>query len=356
MDQKLVTHLLDQWPVQGVDLSYWNDRKETPGFLLDPKMLIRAGYRFAGVRRSQGLWLDPKFDAFWKLLKETKIETPGRIWKIDRFGYHFVDYFNYDRDVKGADVRFGIAQGKFFANAMKQDPGEIPPYIDLETNAAWFPVNFSNYRPVMNIAYSCINEISMVMGFLAGCYSNQGMYPYFGNALKEYDQWPSWYNDKLFTKKNIDGLMKKFGFKKGWKFGQHASDGDTDNNGTADGESIGLDTDFVDLNVFNGTEEEYEIYKGTTPAVVHPEAEDEVEVPVPAGDGALKTIRVKTVVTPLNLRPEPKAGPGNKVLTIMPVGTRVECLEQITRTDEIWWRVGQCQYCAERYNGSVFLK
>lgn len=353
---QLVTHLLDQWPIQGIDLSKWNDR---PGnkFLLDPKVLLRAGYRFACIKVSQGLAKDPLFDDYWKILRETFIEVNGMILKIDRFAYPFVDYYNYDRDVKGADTKWGIAQARFVANILKPDPGELPPYIDLETWPGWFVVNFLNCRPVMNIAYAMVNELSMIMGYLAGIYSNQGMYPYFGTAMKSYDQWLSWYNDLMTSKKNIDAVMKKYGFKRGWKFLQHASDGDVDDNGTADGLSMGVDSDFLDLNIYNGDEESYERYKSSAPVVVLPPTEDpEIITPPEVIDVVTKTIPIKKVISPVSMRSAPMAGNSNTVFKVMPVGTTVECLERIQRSGEIWWRIGQGQYCAELYNGTTFLR
>ena len=357
---QLVTHLLDQWPVQGIDLSKWNDRPHTT-FVLDPKVLLRAGYRFASVKVSQGVWKDPKFDIFWKILRETSIEVFNRILKIDRFGYGFVDYSNYDRDVKGADTAWGIRQGKYMASVLKPDPGELPPYIDLETNAIWFAVNFWNYRPVMNVAYAMVHELSMSLGYLAGVYSNQGMYPYFGSAMKDYPQWLSWYNDMMTSKKNVDAVMTKYGFKRGWTFLQHASDGDVDNNGSPDGLSLGVDSPLLDLNVFNGDEEAFQLEKSKPPAVVIPPTEDPVIVPLPdplpiPGEGLTRTIQVKTVVSPVIMRSAPYAGNSNTVFKVMPVGTPVECLERITRPGEIWWRIGQGQFCAELYNGTMFLR
>lgn len=226
---QLVTHLLDQWPIQGIDLSKWNDRPNND-FILDPKILLHAGYRFACVKVSQGLSKDPRFDDYWSILRETKIDLGDIILRMDRFAYPFVDYspLHYDADVKGADTKWGIAQARFVANILKPDPGELPPYIDLETWPGWFVVNFFNCRPVMNIAYAMVNELSMIMGYLAGIYSNKGMYPYFGSAMKNYDQWISWYNDLMTSKKNIDDVMVKYGMKRGWKFLQHASDGEVD--------------------------------------------------------------------------------------------------------------------------------
>lgn len=349
MALQLVEHLLDQYPVQGIDLSYWNNRKET-AFLLDPAVLLRGGYRFAAVRRSQGTWKDPLFDEYWKILKETVIPVNGVNLSMDRFGYHFLDYYNYNRaGGRDAEKAFGIDQARFFWDAIKKDPGELPPYLDLETNAYWFVINYQTAAPVMNIALNFLQELERIAYYMPGIYGSKGVFAYLTNAMKRYDFWVAWYNDRYVTKKILDGIVTEYGLK-GWRFWQHASDGDWNGDNIADGLEMGTDSPYLDLNVFNGDLANYSKYAGKTPPPVIDPEDPTPEPPLPA---VTKTIRVLKVTSSsgLNIRNKP-ATTGSWLGWIAP-GSSFESLdpEPITRPGEVWHRVGQGQYMAEYYNG-----
>lgn len=356
MDSLLVTHLLDEYPVQGWDMSHWQDNPETD-FVLDPTILIRGGFRFAFVRWGQGLWKDKKFDAFWKILKETSIEKNGHILRIDRSPYLFPDYSQCLKNTEAGNTKIAIAQATKFWEDIKSDPGELPGMIDLENNKSWYRIDWTNSKKTMKFFYALVSDYANRSGCLPSLYWKQ-LIPYSNTELRDFDNFLAWWNDAYVTRTVLDNFCKENKLKRGWKFWQHCSDGDGDGNGTSDGLELGFDVKTVDFDVFNGSEEDYSVYCGRTPEPVQPTPEDnatttpEVEVP----SAQTQTIPVKYTTGYLNVRSKPKAGTGSNILMVLPPKAKVECLEKIQAGTDIWWRIGQEQYCVEKYNGNTWLK
>lgn len=349
MNSILVTHLLDQYPVQGWDMSKWQD-DPTTDFIFDPTILIRGGMRFAFVRWGQGLVKDKRFDVFWKILKETTVEKNGQILRIDRSPYLFPDYSQCLKNSDKGNAKIAISQSAAFWDSIKSDPGELPSMFDLENNKYWYLISWSNSKRTMRYMYALINDYAMRSGCLPVIYWNNWI-PFSIPEMRNFDNFFAWWNDKYVSKKILDDRCKKYKLKRGWKFWQHCSDGDSDGNGTSDGLELGFDVKTVDLDVFNGTEEEYSIYCGQTPAPILPSEEDEV-----CETETNTILELKYTTGYLNVRSSTKTGTAENILFVLPPLAKVECVEKIVIGAATWWRIGQDQYCVEKYNGYTYLK
>jgi lysozyme len=91
--------------VLGVDISKWNGN-------WDAVKAKQAGATFAFIKASQATFTDPKFLVNWKKAKDAGLL---------RGAYHYLDY-----------TKPGIDQANYFADLLKDDPGELPPIIDYE--------------------------------------------------------------------------------------------------------------------------------------------------------------------------------------------------------------------------------
>lgn len=92
--------------VLGIDVSHHSGK-------VDWETVRKQGYKFAYVKSSEGVDdPDNMFEEHWKALREAGME---------RGAYHF--YVTEDDPVQ---------QAKFFASRLKDDPGTLPPAVDVE--------------------------------------------------------------------------------------------------------------------------------------------------------------------------------------------------------------------------------
>lgn len=328
------------FPIKLADVSHYNDRQETdykPTF----EKLKAAGFRGVGIRTGYGIVADRMFEWYWQKAKGV----------VDRAAYFYFDFYSHKG--KMSIEEWAVEQAVFLYGQIKHDPGELPPKIDCEASsiAKITVLNASEYARGVK---AFILEFYRLSGVWLEIYCSPGLLWVFGDWFKDRDLWLAWYN-KSITWADILKKVASFGWRGTVRLWQYASDGDINGDGVGDGLALGMEEKFLDLNVFLGTEEEYSVYCGGTPAVVVAPSEDPVVVVpnVPAGE--TREVEVKRVIATVNMRSAPLAGVTNTIYRALPAGTVVECLEKITRPGEVWWRIGQGQYCAELYNGNKFL-
>jgi lysozyme len=95
----------EQMTILGIDISKWDGN-------WDANKAKQAGAAFVIIKASQSVFADAQFSTSWKKAKEAGIL---------RAAYHYLDYTRPAKD-----------QAKFFANLLKNDPGELPPTVDYE--------------------------------------------------------------------------------------------------------------------------------------------------------------------------------------------------------------------------------
>lgn len=98
-----------------VDLSFWNGA-------VNFDMMKLAGVAAVGIRASW-LYEDTMFKTYWQAAK---------IAGIPRFAYHYLDW-------RGSE----IGQATLFNSLLYNDPGELPPVLDLEMDAAPYSYSLS---------------------------------------------------------------------------------------------------------------------------------------------------------------------------------------------------------------------
>ncbi len=100
----------------GIDVSFWQDDNNTPR-QIDWKKSKTAGAVFAFIKAGQAAFTDSDFDFNWKESKNAGVL---------RGAYHFYDY----RISPNTQVAH-------FIKLLKNEPGELPPVMDLEAHPNW---------------------------------------------------------------------------------------------------------------------------------------------------------------------------------------------------------------------------
>jgi lysozyme len=119
--------------MSGIDVSHYQNK-------VDWKNVQKAGIVFAFIKASEGATsADPLFDRHWNSARQNKIL---------RGAYHF---FRPQSDP--------LAQAELFLDAICDDPGELPPTLDLEALGNVSPDRaISNARRWMNIVEEQLNR------------------------------------------------------------------------------------------------------------------------------------------------------------------------------------------------------
>lgn len=347
--------MASQFPVWGADGSKWSDRPDTAKFP-DLSVVPQLGGAFMGWKATQGAgqygFVDRTFREAWTRMRTFNEAFPEKM--IARMAYHFWDYS--PAHYTGSPELFGAAQASYFWNVIKSDPGELPAVLDAESFAGWFYLNWLNQSKPMAIVGGYRKAFADLAGYEALLYTNPGTLPFFGDQFKSMDLWLAWYNERM-TYADIDALLKRNHWRGKARFWQYASDGDMDGDGIGDGLKLGMEEKSLDLNVWLGTMAEFSAFCGKTPAPVPPVVEDPIPAPEPEPAVRTKVIELKTVNARSGLNVRNKAGKaGSTIIGWLPNGKEVECLETVQQGADIWRRVGQGQWVADRFDGVQYLK
>ena len=215
--------------LNGIDVSHWNG-------IINWNSVIDEDYKYVFIKASEGSgWKDYKFLTNWQGAKEVG---------LSRGAYHFYRYA-YDP----------VLQAENLYGSVKQDLGELPPVLDLEDTRA--PKGGDLPRKVKE----CLNKIEELFErkpiiYTGAWWFNAWMVP-TPSWCNEYDLWTAHYT-------TANEPRKPRGWDK-WLFWQYTSSG-----------SVQGISGRVDLNRFNGTEQEFNHYCGGS----HPSSYD-VEIRVP---------------------------------------------------------------------------
>jgi len=337
----------DDYQIDIVDVSRWQDDLTTP-FKPDILKLMAAGFMAIIVRVGLGRVKDALFDWFWS-------QSKGR---LARLSYWYGDYYSHRTlAVPVSDRAWGIEQGTNWANFMKGDWGEGKGFLDCEPSGG-HPIGILNRKSYNEIMRPLAETYDALTGGVCGIYCSVGFIPNLYEWARKRTLYVAWY-DRSKTKEQIIAACRKAGWLGEIVIWQYASDGDINMDGIGDGKTLGMETAALDLNAWLGTPEEWSRFLGSTPPIIPPPTEDpEPPVfPVPPGS-TTKIIEFKTVIElgGLNVRNTPIGTYGSTVEKWMPVNTDIPILETMILGANIWHRIGYKQWCAERYNGTTFLK
>jgi lysozyme len=219
--------------VLGIDISKWDGN-------WDADKAKQAGATFVFVKASEATFTDPQFLVNWQKAKDAGLL---------RGAYHYLDY-----------TKSGVEQANYFADLLKNDPGELPPVIDYELRRT-------------------DNDPSAAIGFLRDCldqlitrtelfesasikypmiYTGPGFWMEYGDQTKRdyWIQFPLW--NAHWTSSNTPKIPPPWTM---WQFWQFTSKGP--------GEAFGSECLSMDMNRYNGTLNELMEFAGMNVPVVN---------------------------------------------------------------------------------------
>lgn len=339
--------------ISGIDVSHYQEVLDWPRI-----KEYMPQIRFVYHKATQGLkYIDPCF----------KENRAGAIGIGVPFGaYHFLDYFNY---APGKEIYHGEAQAEFHFQTISDNAGQLPPAIDVETNegADWPALTIWNINRVWKIKLAFYNRMAKLCGRYPMSYESGWTAAYDKNMMSG----GLWVPRYRLVKNSSGDLVQpslndfetaanlalyypkpKTGVYGSYIFWQYSSAGR--------GYAFGMKTNqaSVDLNVYNGTEEEFSILCGNGCIPTYPSStEDSSPAPiilnematVIARDGVNIRVGVGTS-SPLALRP-------NYSKMVMPYGTIMTVLGKSNDSEgNPWVRIGLNQWACVNYRGLQILK
>lgn len=206
---------LTEYPVRGIDVSSYQGE-------IDWQTLSSQNISFAFIKATEGSsWVDPCFAYNYEQAQNTKLRIGA---------YHF---FSYDST--------GKAQADHFIATVKKTEGMLPPVIDLE-----FYGDKENNPPkqkqVRNQLDDMLKKLEDYYGQKPIIYATEKSYSlYLSDAYEEYD---IWIRNVITGPSLVDNRQ--------WTFWQYTN--------RARLEGYHGKEKYIDMNVFNGTPEEFAAY------------------------------------------------------------------------------------------------
>jgi lysozyme len=285
----------------GFDISIWQDSNSTPQ-MVDFLKAKAAGIRFAFIKAAQANFLDSDFVMNWQHAKDAGIR---------RGAYHFLDW-RYPL----------IEQARFFAGVLRKDPGELPPVLDFESR-----VNVPDRATASQAAKSFVLIVEQELERRPILYTSPGYWREFGSTDPFWRDYPLWVAH--YTTASAPIVPAPW---QSWQFWQYTSHGDGPRYGT---ESLN-----VDLNWFNGSEDDFAKQYGALP--------DQPPTPLPSSG----------IVQVDNLFLRSWAGKGQNIIGQLDMGAVVDILER--KPDPAgngeWLRVKANGWVAGTWAGSEFVR
>jgi lysozyme len=219
--------------ILGIDISKWDGN-------WDAAKAKQAGATFAFIKASQATFTDPQFLANWKKAKEAGLL---------RGAYHYLDY-----------TKPGIDQANYFADLLKDDPGELPPVIDYELRRT-----DNNPSAALGFLRECLEQLTNRKELFADSiikrpmiYTGPGFWFEYGDQTKSdyWIQFPLW--NAHWTTSTAPLIPLPWTM---WQFWQFTSKGP--------GEAFGSEGLSMDMNRFNGTLNELMEFAGIRIPVVN---------------------------------------------------------------------------------------
>ena len=200
-----------------------------------------AGAKFVFIKVSERGGMDEDFFYNWKTAK-----TAG----ILRGGYHFLRW-----DISG------LLQARIFCDLLKDDPGELPPVCDFEAppKDGKFPSNA--------MLAQFLEAVESILGKKPMIYTSPGFWNSYGKNKStgrfdaSWSYYPLWIAHYTSASAPIIpepwktlALSTAEGAQKPWSFWQYSA--------TGDGLKFGAESKGIDLNWFNGTQEDLDKLSG----------------------------------------------------------------------------------------------
>jgi lysozyme len=218
--------------IPGIDVSHWQDDKSTPQ-LMNFEKAKAAGAKFVFIKVSERGGMDEDFKLNWKNAKAAGLPHGG---------YHFLRW-----DISG------LLQARIFCALLEGDPGELPPVCDFEA-----PIKDGKY-PSNAMLAQFLEAVESISGKKPMIYTSPGYWNSYGKnkttgrfdaAWSYYSLWIAHYTNAAAPQ--IPEPWKTANVP--WSFWQYTP--------TGDGLKFGAESKGIDLNWFNGTQEELDKLSG----------------------------------------------------------------------------------------------
>lgn len=214
--------------VKGLDVSKWQRDRTTPSYPNFEKAKVN-GAEFVFIKATESdNYVDPEFKHNWKAAKDAGLL---------RGAYHFLDYRIHAQP-----------QIAHFAALLEDDPGELPPVLDLERNPKWYDLPW--HRSLVSWLKECFDSFH---GHDPILYTNTSTIKYNLSPVPDWLQdvglWVAYYPNPWARLRKRQPKVTPW---KRWDFWQHTD--------RADGKAYGMESKQVDENYFNGTLEELYTY------------------------------------------------------------------------------------------------
>ena len=244
-------------PVRGIDVSEFNG-------MIDWQKVERVD--FCAIRVGHGRVTDKKFKVNWA----------GAKGKIHRIPYWYMDYYsNHQQETSAygiSDPDWGRIQAEKYWELVKNDPSGIV-FLDIESaSVADFKIQQVKER-VLTVARAFLARADELSGKVNGIYVSLSMTDWLPAEFRHRPLWVAWYTEAQ-ARESVLAAVKARGWTGKCLIWQYASHGDLDGDGLGDGERLGMQYDFLDLNMWLGTPLEYQEWIGGNmsiyPKLKHP--------------------------------------------------------------------------------------
>lgn len=232
--------------VFGLDVSYWQDRNDTPQ-QIDFAKAKQAGAEFVICRAGFGMGADQDI-----IYNARESRASGLV-----IGFYWFMVYELDP----------IKQAELFWSTIEKDPGDFRPTIDFE----WWNIVPSNAIKLLARFRNRLKELS---GEWPMIYTGPYFWQQYGSKDKDWALSPLWmanYNKGMPNPWTVPDAKSPTGVKtldsrpwgdNGWLLWQTSSKGD--------GKKYGCESESVDTNVYNGSLEWFKACYVTNPPATHP--------------------------------------------------------------------------------------
>jgi lysozyme len=284
----------------GNDISAWQNDITTPRGV-DFQKMKSAGSKFCFMRAFFGLMKDRDFDGYWIDAKKAGIPR----------GAYFFPLTTYSI----------TEQANNFCALLKQDKGELPPVIDIERYKGTVPSGAD--------IKLCIQIIKKNLGVDPLIYTGFYMWrdEVAGSSDAFFANYPLW----IATYATSPMIPKPW---KDWTFWQYTDKGD--------GLKYGVESLNIDMDYFNGTEQQFDTYIGNT----NPNPEPEPD-PNPEPSEGLTF----TAINQMNIRKSPSIS--SSIVGTLPAGSKVTAID--VGGDDAWIMIGENMWVCNSRKGNTFL-
>jgi lysozyme len=199
----------------GTDVSFWQDDNQTVYRKVDFEQMRKNGASFVFIKKSQALFEDEDTRCYWRDAKNAGLL---------RGGYHFLVWEKSPEE-----------QAEFFWSLLRNDPGELPPVVDFE----WWKITPPNALVILERFLVRFEKVSNKTPMI---YTAPSFWRQHGSKDGKWAQYPLWIANYGVNFPTVPEPWQR------WEFWQFTSKGD--------GMSFGAESRNIDLNYFNGTEQD----------------------------------------------------------------------------------------------------